>query len=48
MPIEEFERYVARPQGYLHGEEVDRDGTPSRFDADAVSLAHAQSVTDDA
>src|SRR5215471_39251 len=32
VPIDEFERYVERLQGYLRGEEVDRDGTPSRLE----------------
>lgn len=31
-PVAEFERYVARLQGYLRGEMVDRDGTPSRLE----------------
>src|ERR1051325_2188329 len=29
VPIDEFERYVERLHGYLRGQEVDRDGTPS-------------------
>ena len=29
VPVDEFERYVVRLQGYLHGDTVDRDGTPS-------------------
>jgi 5,10-methylenetetrahydromethanopterin reductase len=32
VPLEEFERYVERLQRYLRGEEVDRDGTPSRLE----------------
>src|SRR5215467_6452655 len=32
VPIEEFERYVERLQRYLRGEDVDRDGTPSRLE----------------
>jgi 5,10-methylenetetrahydromethanopterin reductase len=32
VPVEEFERYVGRLQGYLRGEEVDRDGTASRLE----------------
>ena len=31
-PVAEFERYVAQLQGYLRGEVVDRDGTPSRLE----------------
>src|SRR6185436_4601796 len=30
VPVDEFERYVERLQGYLRGDEVDRDGTPPR------------------
>ena len=30
--VAEFERYVAQLQGYLRGEEVDREGTPSRLE----------------
>jgi 5,10-methylenetetrahydromethanopterin reductase len=32
VPVAEFERYVAQLQAYLRGEEVDRDGTPSRLE----------------
>src|SRR5262244_3249910 len=32
VSVDEFERYVERLQGYLRGEEVDRDGTPSRLE----------------
>src|SRR5262252_6135437 len=32
VPIAEFERYVERLQRYLGGDEVDRDGTPSRLE----------------
>src|SRR5690242_6335601 len=32
VPVDEFERYVVRLQGYLRGDEVDRDGTPSRLE----------------
>jgi 5,10-methylenetetrahydromethanopterin reductase len=32
VPVDEFERYVARLQGYLRGDEVDRDGTASRLE----------------
>src|SRR5262245_66288390 len=32
VPVEEFERYVVRLQGYLRGEEGDRDGTASRLE----------------
>ncbi len=32
VPVEEFERYLERLQRYLHGEEVDRDGTKSRLE----------------
>jgi 5,10-methylenetetrahydromethanopterin reductase len=32
VPVDEFERYVERLQGYLRGDEVDRDGTPSRLE----------------
>ena len=32
MPVDEFERYVERLQGYLRGDEVDRDGTASRLE----------------
>jgi 5,10-methylenetetrahydromethanopterin reductase len=32
VSISEFEVYVARLQAYLRGEEVDRDGTPSRLE----------------
>lgn len=31
-PVAEFERYVVQLQAYLRGEEVDRDGTPSRLE----------------
>ena len=31
-PVAEFEIYVERLQRYLRGEEVDRDGTPSRLE----------------
>lgn len=32
VSVAEFEQYVVRLQGYLRGEEVDRDGTPSRLE----------------
>lgn len=32
VPVAEFELYVERLQRYLAGEEVDRDGTPSRIE----------------
>jgi 5,10-methylenetetrahydromethanopterin reductase len=32
VPVDEFERYVVRLQGYLRGDEVDRDGTASRLE----------------
>jgi 5,10-methylenetetrahydromethanopterin reductase len=32
VSVDEFERYVDRLRRYLHGEEVDRDGTPSRME----------------
>src|SRR5262245_12556782 len=32
VPVDEFEVYVERLQGYLRGEEVDRGGTPSRLE----------------
>jgi 5,10-methylenetetrahydromethanopterin reductase len=32
VPVDEFERYVERLQGYLRGDEVDRDGTASRLE----------------
>jgi len=32
VPVDEFERYIVRLQGYLRGDEVDRDGTPSRLE----------------
>jgi 5,10-methylenetetrahydromethanopterin reductase len=32
VPLAEFELYVERLQRYLRGEEVDRDGTPSRLE----------------
>ena len=32
VALEEFERYVDRLRRYLRGEEVDRDGTPSRIE----------------
>src|SRR5439155_25537997 len=32
VPVDEFERYVERLQGYLRGDAVDRDGTPSRLE----------------
>ena len=32
VSVEEFEVYVERLQAYLRGEEVDRDGTPSRIE----------------
>lgn len=32
VPVDEFEVYVRRLQAYLRGEEVDRDGTPSRLE----------------
>lgn len=32
VPLGEFELYVERLQRYLRGEEVDRDGTPSRIE----------------
>src|SRR5262252_3910758 len=32
VPIADFAIYVARLQAYLRGEEVDRDGTPSRLE----------------
>jgi 5,10-methylenetetrahydromethanopterin reductase len=32
VSVAEFEIYVARLQGYLRGEAVDRDGTPSRLE----------------
>ena len=37
VPVDEFERYVERLQGYIRGDEVDRDGTPS-FIAGAYSV----------
>ena len=37
VPLDEFERYVERLQGYLRGEEVDRDGTPSRLEWHAAA-----------
>src|SRR5499427_418341 len=32
VPVDEFERYIERLQGYLRGDEVDRDGTTSRLE----------------
>ena len=32
VPVDEFERYIERLQGYLRGDEVDRDGTASRLE----------------
>src|SRR5215471_17540480 len=32
VPVDEFERYIERLQGYLRGDEVDRDGTRSRLE----------------
>ena len=32
VPLDEFERHVERLQAYLRGDEVDRDGTPSRIE----------------
>jgi 5,10-methylenetetrahydromethanopterin reductase len=37
VPVDEFERYVERLQGYLRGDEVDRDGTPSRLEWHAAA-----------
>src|SRR5262245_4426021 len=36
-PVDEFERYIVRLQGYLRGDEVDRDGMPSRLDWHATA-----------
>jgi 5,10-methylenetetrahydromethanopterin reductase len=32
VPVDEFERYIERLQGYLRGDKVDRDGTTSRLE----------------
>src|SRR5262249_51769666 len=32
VPVDDFERYIERLQGYLRGDEVDRDGTTSRLE----------------
>jgi 5,10-methylenetetrahydromethanopterin reductase len=32
VPVDEFEVYLRRLQAYLRGEDVDRDGTPSRLE----------------
>src|SRR5262249_6319686 len=37
VSIDEFECYVERLQAYLRGEEVDRDGTPSRLEWHAAA-----------
>src|SRR5262249_15493548 len=37
VPVDEFERYVVRLQGYLRGDAVDRDGTPSHLEWHATA-----------
>src|SRR5215470_16597419 len=37
VPVDEFERYVDRLQGYLRGDAVDRDGTPSHLEWHATA-----------